>query len=122
MHRQKVVIAGSRSIQDFAAVRVKLDRIFKWLNIVPMEIVSGCADGADKAGESYAVLNNIDLVKMPADWNKHGKKAGVLRNLDMANYCDMAVVFWDGKSPGTKNMISNMSKLNKPCIVIIMES
>jgi hypothetical protein len=117
----KVVVAGSRTIQQDAEVRKILGRIFKWLNMHPTQIVSGGATGPDKSGESYAVMCGLDLVRMPANWAQDGKAAGPIRNRKMAEYADMAIVFWDGKSAGTKNMIKEMSKLGKPCIVEIME-
>lgn len=55
---------------------------------------------------------------MPADWDRLGKKAGMVRNAQMADYADAAIVFWDGKSNGTANMISNMKMRDKPCHVI----
>ena len=41
----------------------------------------------------------------PADWDKYGKRAGYLRNVQMAEYADALLAFWDGESRGTKNMI-----------------
>lgn len=117
----KVVVAGTRQIQDDPEIRRRLTRIFKWLNMMPSQIVSGCATGPDKSGESYAVMCGIELIKMPANWGQDGKAAGHIRNRRMAAYADMAIVFWDGQSAGTKNMIKEMSRLNKPCIVEIME-
>lgn len=42
-----------------------------------------------------------------ADWDKHGKAAGPIRNQEMLDNgkADALVAFWDGKSPGTKDMI-----------------
>jgi hypothetical protein len=117
----KVVVSGSRTIQQDAEIRRTLSRIFKWLNFMPSQIVSGGAAGPDKSGESYAVMCGIELVKMPANWAKNGKAAGPIRNRQMAEYADLAIVFWDGKSAGTKNMIMEMSKQGKPCIVEMME-
>ena len=36
----------------------------------------------------------------------------------MAEYSDYCIVFWNGYSKGTKNMIQTMKKLNKPVITI----
>jgi hypothetical protein len=40
-----------------------------------------------------------------ADWDKHGKAAGPIRNQQMAQEADGLIAFWDGKSRGTKDMI-----------------
>lgn len=41
-----------------------------------------------------------------ANWGKHGKESGPIRNKEMANYADALICFWDGKSKGTLNMIN----------------
>jgi hypothetical protein len=47
-----------------------------------------------------------------AQWNQHGKRAGYLRNKDMAEYATHCVCFWDGESKGTEHMIK-LSKENE---------
>lgn len=106
----KVIIAGSRTIKDFKAVINAVNNSkFKIT-----EVVCGCAIGIDRLGQQWAISNNIFVKEMPADWNKYGKKAGIIRNIQMAEYADAAIVIWDGKSPGSKNMISEIKKVNKP--------
>lgn len=78
------------------------------------EVVSGCATGIDRLGEQWARANNIPIKEMPADWNTHGKSAGPQRNRAMAEYADAAIVVWDGKSHGSRNMIENMIRRKKP--------
>ena len=102
----KTIIAGSRAFDDYDYLCVVCDMI----DI--SEIVSGTARGADSLGERYAAQNNIKLTQFPADWNKHGKKAGYLRNKEMAEYGDCLVAFWDGESKGTKLMIDLARKNN----------
>jgi hypothetical protein len=43
----------------------------------------------------------------PADWGTFGKRAGPIRNKQMLEEGkpDLVIAFWDGNSPGTKNMI-----------------
>ena len=53
-----------------------------------------------------------------ADWNKHGRAAGPMRNKQMADYADVLIAVWDGQSKGTKNMIDQMNKLNKPVFIV----
>ena len=100
----KVIIAGSRDFSDYDLLKSKCDTFLK--DIAVSEIVSGTADGADKLGERYALEKGYDLKKFPADWKKYGKKAGYLRNEEMASYADILIAFWDGLSKGTSLMIS----------------
>lgn len=97
----KLIIAGSRTIKNYNLIKSTIDS----LNLDIKEIISGTANGIDKLGERYAEENNIDLIKFPADWNKFGKRAGYLRNVEMAKYGNSCIVFWDGISSGSKHMI-----------------
>jgi hypothetical protein len=100
---KKVIIAGSRDFSDFQLLYAKCEEILE--SQTDIEIVSGTARGADKLGEHYASLKGHSIAKFPADWDKHGKAAGYLRNKDMADYADCLIAFWDGSSRGTKHMI-----------------
>jgi len=111
----KVIIAGSREIKD---PKVVLDAIeTSGYNIT--EVVSGKARGVDTIGEVYARINDIPIKEMPAEWTKYGKKrAGPIRNKEMALYADAAVIVWDGISTGTHNMIQNMKRVKKPYFLV----
>ncbi len=76
-------------------------------------VVSGkCPTGADLIGESYALWRKLPVEGFPADWNKHGKSAGFIRNQQMAQEADGLIAFWDGKSKGTKHMIEAATRCN----------
>lgn len=109
----KVIIAGSRGVNDYSLVVQAVER--SGYNIT--EVVSGCATGIDTLGEQWARANNIPIKEMPADWNRHGRSAGPMRNRQMAEYADAAIVVWDGKSRGTRNMVENMIRRKKPYYV-----
>lgn len=96
----KTIVAGSRTFNNYKLLKSTLDEITEIT-----EIVSGTAKGADTLGEKYAKESNIPLVLFPADWNKYRNSAGYIRNEEMAKYADACIVFWDGKSKGTKHMI-----------------
>lgn len=68
-------------------------------------LVLGGARGADNAGLQLACRAGLQHEIMEADWDKHGKKAGPIRNKEMAKVSNVLIAFWDGKSKGTKNMI-----------------
>jgi hypothetical protein len=106
----KVIIAGSRNIDDYKLV---VDTI-RASGYTITEVVSGCAVGPDRLGERWALANNIPVKEMPADFGKYGKSAGPRRNKEMAEYTDAAIIIWDGESRGTRNMIENMIRKKKP--------
>lgn len=113
----KTIIAGTRDFDDKVGLFKKLDEYLTKNSIT--EIVSGGAQGADLFGEQYGELNGIPVKVFPADWTKHGKAAGPIRNRQMAEYADALIVVWDGNSKGTKNMIDEMHKLKKPVFCIM---
>src|SRR6056297_2533768 len=99
----KVIIAGSRGFDGYNLLKEKRD--FYLSRQTDVEIVSGTARGADQIGERYAKERGYKLTRFPADWDKHGKSAGVIRNKEMAEYADALIAFWDGKSSGTRHML-----------------
>ena len=112
----RVIIAGSRDFNDYNSLERKMNVILK--NQDDVTIISGTARGADKLGERYAGENHHKLEKYPAMWDLYGKSAGYKRNEEMAKVADSCVVFWDGKSSGTKHMIDLVKKFNLKLRVI----
>jgi len=82
------------------------------------EIVCGKARGADSLGERWAREKGIALKEFPANWDLNGKKAGILRNIEMGDYADCLIAFWDGKSRGTAHMIQYMRAIGKHVYVV----
>ena len=102
----RVIIAGSRTFTDYAFLKSKMDLLLSKTN-QDISILCGKARGADTLGERYAKEKGYKIEYFPADWDKYGKSAGVIRNKKMASSgADALVVFWDGKSKGSLNMIS----------------
>lgn len=112
----KIIIAGGRNFNQKGMMkRVMIQHGISSED----EIVSGhCPTGADALGEELAKYFNAKVKLFPADWNKYGKSAGPKRNAQMAEYADKAIVFWDGKSAGSRNMIGEMKKRNKHVQII----
>lgn len=77
----------------------------------PTLIVQGGASGADSLAKRYAKINLIECVTVEADWNKHGKAAGPLRNKKMLEmYPDALVVAFPG-GRGTTNCVTTAKVL-----------
>ena len=65
------------------------------------------ARGADMFGRKVALESGLTVKEFPADWNVHGRAAGMIRNAQMADYASevpgsICVLFPGGK--GTANM------------------
>lgn len=113
----KLIIAGGRDFEAYELMKHKLDIILKRIT-EPIEIVSGTCDGADKLGERYAEEKGYPVKRFPANWDKHGKKAGYIRNVQMGEYATHCVCFWDGKSKGTKLMIDICKQMQLPVRIV----
>lgn len=122
----KVIIAGSRTYTNEHGDEVVFNDLQKLAFAVYeseffiTEVVSGTARGVDTLGEKIAEGIKVPVKRMPADWNTYGKRAGYLRNTQMAEYADAAVILWNGTSNGTKHMISEMERFNKPYHLVII--
>ena len=98
-----VIVAGGRDFDDWELLEYTLDR--RLAGTKNLVIVSGCARGADKLGEKWAIKNGIEIKRFPADWFGEGDSAGHLRNVEMARVSDALIAFWNKRSTGTKDMI-----------------
>ena len=111
----RLIIAGSRGIEPRFS---QIETVLSEQGWTPTTILSGCCHGPDKAGEAWATTRLVPVERYPADWETYGKSAGPRRNREMAERADAALVFWDGKSRGTKNMIDEMKRRGKPVFVV----
>lgn len=97
----RVIIAGGR---DFHQYQTLLDAV-RESGFDIRTVISGGATGVDAMGERYAQESQLPVQVYAADWNQHGRAAGPIRNRTMAQNADALIAIWDGRSPGTKNMI-----------------
>ncbi len=113
----RVIIAGGRDFDNYELLKRKMDYLLSE-TVEPIQVVCGLAHGADKLGHSYAKERGFEIRYFPANWSYYGKRAGPLRNEEMAKNADALVAFWDGESRGTKNMIENAKKYDLKIRVI----
>ena len=107
----RVIIAGSRTFSNYQLLRDSCNSLLSEKQRThTVVIISGTAQGADRLGEHYARERGFQLRRFPADWDRNGKAAGIIRNAQMADNADALIAFWDGKSRGTKNMIETAKK------------
>ena len=85
MNEFYLLVAGSRSFNNYSLLKEKLDYLLKNQISKEIHIVSGGAKGTDTLAERYAREKGYQLHIFPADWNSFGKSAGYLRNKQMRN-------------------------------------
>lgn len=130
----KICIAGSRSFKGSLAANwldIALLAFFEMqdIQVRSVEIICGMAPGADLEGRRWANELGLRVHEFPAKWkdvnvpgavvrtNKWGQKYNVMaghdRNKIMAREADIVIVFWDGESSGSQQMIEYSKSLGK---------
>ena len=107
----KIAIVGSRNLH------VEIPE-----GIIPenaTEIISGSANGIDKAARRYALAHRILITEILPEYDLYGRTAPLKRNDYIIKLCDAVYVFWDGKSRGTAYVIRESKKLEKPVFVYV---
>ena len=106
----KVAVIGSRNLT--------VENLGQYLPEKTTEIVSGGARGIDTCAREYASGNGLKLTEFLPDYKRYGRGAPLKRNLQIIDYADEVLAFWDGQSRGTKYVIEQYKKRNKKVTVI----
>ena len=106
----RLLVCGGRDFAGFMAwrhVRRVLDHIHGRAKLDC--IMHGCARGADTLAQRWADAHeDVPCLRCPADWDKYGKAAGIIRNAEMLSdgYPSIAVAFPGGR--GTRDMVNRL--------------
>lgn len=116
----RIIIAGSRTFNNYALFASKLDHLVKKLRNI--YIVTGDAKGPDKMATRWAFERGWSYSIFRAEWDKHGKAASLIRNQEMIEKgrAKALIAFWDGKSKGTKSIIDLAKKAKLKVKVIYL--
>ena len=113
MKQLKLIIAGTRQFDNYKITKTTVERVIKsWNNVEIVEVVCGECRGPDLLGKRWALNKGIKIKSFPADWEKYGRAAGPIRNKQMVEYANAAIVFWDGRSRGTKSLMDLLRKMD----------
>lgn len=95
---RRVLVTGSRTWTDVIVIQ----RALEWAWEPGAVLVTGaCPRGADKLAEVIWEASGGLLELYPADWNRYGKPAGMIRNLEMIESDpDVCLAFIRDGSPG----------------------
>lgn len=114
----KVAIIGSRTFRSFSILEKRMDFYLRDQNPEDITIISGGANGADTLARIYAKEKSYKMIEHLADWDKHGKAAGFIRNKLIVDDADVLVAFWDGRSKGTLSSIDLAKKKGIPVRIV----
>jgi predicted Rossmann-fold nucleotide-binding protein len=98
----RTIIAGGRDVTDPKLLQDAL-LACGWK---PTTVICGGARGADTLGKEWGKRNDIPVEEFEAEWAQYGRRAGMMRNAQMAENAQAVIALWDGLSPGTANMIT----------------
>lgn len=119
MSTYRILVTGSRKWTNKKYLAKKLIEAMEshYPNVVIVH--GGCPRGADMFAEAFARYNNIPTEIHPANWKKHGPKAGILRNQEMVDAgADLCIGFITGESPGTRHCIKAAQKAGIPTTIV----
>lgn len=110
-------VGGSRTFTDRELLHRKLDALTRKIKRTIL-VVHGGAKGTDRMAGDWAWEHGWTQEVHHPDWAGLGKKAGMVRNKEMAKVSDAAVFFWDEESPGTQASVAMAKGKGIPVRVI----
>lgn len=110
----RVLVCGGRTFSDRDFAFDELDRIHE--HLVIKHLIHGAARGADTIASEWAQARNVPEAEFPADWDKHRRAAGAIRNRQMilVGKPHLVVAFPGG--PGTEDMVRVARRHRVPII------
>lgn len=106
----RVLVCGSRTWTSGLRIALELDAI----QCPPVTcVIHGGAAGADDLAREWAEASGVPCEEYPAEWEKHGRVAGPIRNQRMLDEGkpDLVLAFrMPGVSKGTDDMVRRARK------------
>ena len=109
----KVAVIGSRE-----AIGFDIEKIGEYLPAGCTQIISGGAAGVDSAAERYAHKHDIAFRKILPDYERHGRRAPLIRDTQIVRESELVLAFWNFSSRGTSFTINECLRLGVPVRII----
>lgn len=119
----KVLVSGTRALtveqKGYVYTRLLSEYVaateagYTWI------VIAGGATGVDSCADQFALDVSLRFYRFPAQWGTYGKKAGVIRNIEMLDKAkpDLLIAFPSVKSIGTRHCIREAQKRGVQTIV-----
>ena len=122
----RVLVCGARDWDDGGMVRRELALLLGSHRAESVVVIEGEARGADTWARQAAVSLGMQVLSFPADWERHHRAAGPIRNQKMLveGRPDAVWAFHDDleSSKGTKDMVARAAKVGVPVTVFSHQS
>jgi len=115
----RLLVCGGRHYDDWNRVCKELHTVLgeRGVRYEDLTIVHGAARGADKMAGRWATINGVKQERHAAEWEKYGRSAGAIRNVDMLQSgLDLVIAFPGGT--GTQHMVGIAKKAGVEVICI----
>jgi len=114
----RVLVTGGRDFDDRALLTDALDRLHAQHGFTVL--IHGDASGADRLSGEWAASKGIQVEARPADWKKHGRAAGPIRNSQMLDeQPELVIAFPGGK--GTADMVRKAKQAGLEVMMVSYE-
>lgn len=110
----RVAIVGSRHFHNYREFRECVDSFRDQIT----HIVSGGATGVDAMADRYSRQFAIPFTRWLANWTKLGKPAGMIRNKQIVDDCEMVIALPGPNSVGTYGTMALAEKKGIPVHVV----
>lgn len=113
----RVLVTGGRDFADKEPVWLALDYLLD--RMTRLTVIQGGATGADELARQWTWgRDSVSLVTVPANWRKHGKSAGPIRNRVMLEQCKPQVVLAFPGGRGTASMVRIARAAGVPVVMV----
>lgn len=111
-----VLVCGDRNWSDLKKIEERLSKLSK-----DTLVIEGGAKGADLLARRVAEKLGFDIIEIPANWVRHGRAAGPIRNQLMLGLApDLVIAFHPDltKSKGTADTVNEARRRGIPVEII----
>jgi hypothetical protein len=111
----RIAIVGSRGFAPLELVRDYVARLHPGCTVL-----TGGARGVAPVAARAARDRGLAVVVHHADWARHGRAAGPIRNRQIVAECQALVAFWDGGSRGTAHVVEQAKAARRPIELVVV--
>jgi hypothetical protein len=101
----RLLVCGGRNYADYFFLVNTLNTVDEICGPI-RSLIQGEASGADALAACWATMRRIHIAGFPAEWSRHGRNAGPIRNQLMLDVGKPNLVIAFPGGLGTANMVS----------------